>query len=68
MLLTSGERLSSIWIKVRQHLESRLNAAQRQLESNLPIDETNRVRGRIIELRALLKEDEDNHEIVPMGM
>lgn len=64
--LSSGERLSPIWVKFRTHCEERLESARRQLESNLTLDETNRVRGRIIELRAILKADQDDPQIRPM--
>lgn len=55
MELTDSERMSTLWIKIREHLNDRLEKARSQLEGNLPIDETNRVRGRIVEIKELLR-------------
>lgn len=55
MELTDSERFSTLWIKLEQYATARIDTARSQLEGSLALDETNRVRGRIIELRELLK-------------
>lgn len=57
--LTPGEKNSALWKKLHEHLEERLEKARLQLESSLSIDETNRVRGKILELKAFLQLGDD---------
>ena len=59
MVLTQSERHSSTWMKIKVHLEERLSAQRLRLEGTLDLDETNRVRGRIAELKTCLKLEDD---------
>ena len=61
--LTTGERVSAAWMAIRTRCETRLEQTRLKLEGNLGIDETNRLRGRILELRALLAADKDSPEM-----
>ena len=60
-LLTDGERLQSGVQKVSSFLEMRLANARAQNEGNLDIHQTNRVRGKILELKALLAAIREEH-------
>jgi len=62
--ITNGDRVTELWAKLMRLTDARIADAQALLESNLGIDETNRVRGRLIELRHLRKLDE-NDPVVP---
>lgn len=57
--LTDGDKVSPAYRKIMSILEHRLETARGKLEGNLTLDETNRVRGRIIELKYLLSLDKD---------
>lgn len=61
--LTPAEAANPLWAKIKWILEARLKSARGRLEANLGLDETNRVRGEIIELKALLKLDEANPDV-----
>lgn len=54
MELSQGERLSTTWRKVYEHLEGRLRTAQLQLEASTPFEKTLELRGQIREIRALM--------------
>lgn len=45
---------SEVWKRVRAHFEARLNTARIKNEGRLSIEETNRLRGRIFEMKAFL--------------
>lgn len=61
--LTSEEASNPVWLKAKLIIERRLRSAQTKLEGNLTPDETNRVRGRILELKELLKLGDANPEV-----
>lgn len=61
--LTPVEVANPLWFKIKGILEARLKSARGKLEANLGLDETNRVRGEIIELKALLKIEEANPDV-----
>lgn len=48
---TNSDRSSPVWDKVMSRVRDRILEAQRELEGNLDLDATNRVRGRLRELR-----------------
>jgi hypothetical protein len=52
--LTPGERLSPVWIKVRDHLEVMLEIDRTKNERSLSAEDTARLRGRIGCLREIL--------------
>lgn len=45
--LTTAERHSACWVRMKAHLEERLNAHRRKNDGNLSMEETARLRGRI---------------------
>lgn len=48
------ERDSDVWKRIREHLESRLEAQRRKNDGDLGLEDTAKVRGRIAELKYLL--------------
>lgn len=58
--ITNADRVSPLWGKLMRMTKERIAAAQGLLESNLDLDETNRVRGRLIELRHLAGLDQSD--------
>lgn len=52
------EKDSPTWRHLRRHIETRIATLQKQLEAPLDGVETAMIRGRIAELRALLREVE----------
>ena len=65
MDLTAGDRSSSVWMKLSVHLHERLRVLQARLESDADLDSTNRARGAIAEIRAILKANEEPARIEP---
>lgn len=57
--LTPGERQHPLWLKLKAHLEERLAGHRLKNDNNLTQDETQKVRGRIAELKELLKLGEE---------
>lgn len=53
-LLTRDETLSVAWIKIRAHCEQELIDLHQQLEGDLPIEKTAKLRGQIVQIRKLL--------------
>jgi len=63
-VITNSDRTSPTWGKIQRLCQTRILEAQQQLESALPIESTNIVRGRIIAWRELERLDRDE-PIVP---
>lgn len=61
---TSGEKATALWDKIMTRIEDRIRASHLELEGNLDLDATNRVRGKIRELRAWQKLNSED-PIVP---
>lgn len=61
--LSPAEASSPAWFKISAVLAKRLKSAQSKLEGNLTFDETNRVRGQILELKYLLKLSEEDPDV-----
>lgn len=57
--LTSAERTSPLWLRLRSHLQERLAKARARNDGALAPDETARLRGRIACLKDLLALEED---------
>lgn len=55
--LTEAERLSPVWARVKQILEERIAQHRIANDAGLPPEATAKLRGRISELKALLKLD-----------
>jgi hypothetical protein len=54
LVLEPGDRANPLWPRIERHLQQRLVNLRAQLEGPKDIDETNRLRGRIAEVKALL--------------
>lgn len=54
-----AERMNPLWLRLNEHLNERLEQLRSQLEGDKNIDETNRLRGRIREVKALLDTAKD---------
>jgi len=52
--LTDAELVSGMWMKMRTHLQARLDLLRRQNDGNLDPTDTADVRGRIAEIKHLL--------------
>lgn len=57
--LTNGEKLSPLWKKLHEFLEDRKESARKRLEQDVPLDQTNIMRGRIQEINAMLSLNDD---------
>lgn len=59
-LITAGDRSGECWAKIRQFYEQRLESLRRANENpKLTLEQTNVLRGRIQECRAILKLDKE---------
>lgn len=58
-MLSHEERLSSVWKKLKAHLEERREFVRAQLEADLDVVETAKLRGRIAQIRELLRAADD---------
>lgn len=64
--LDGGDRANPLWPRIERHLNTRLQALRVQLEGNKDIDETNRLRGRIQEVKLLLESAKDDPKVEPV--
>ena len=66
MKLEAHEKQSALWLKLESHIEQRIDTLRRMNDSELDPTQTARLRGRIVELRALvaLSRDEQPLETV----
>lgn len=53
--LSVAERQSAVWLKIKAHLERRLDDQRKRNDGNLTADDTAKTRGRIAEIKELLK-------------
>lgn len=53
-LLTEADTHNPLWLKLKEHLESRLQSARCRNDGFLNSNETERLRGRIAEMKYLL--------------
>lgn len=56
-LIEEHERYSAVWVKLKEHIEDRLDLHRKKNDADLSSDETARLRGRIAELKYLLDLD-----------
>lgn len=54
MEMTYEERNSALWVKLKEHLEARLDLLRRKNDNPLSIEETSSLRGAIREVKMLL--------------
>jgi len=62
-IITPADRVSAVWQKTIRIVKEKIRSAQGQLEGPLSLDETNRVRGRLIALRELERMDVDDPHV-----
>lgn len=62
--LTDAERNTSAWLKIRAHLEARIDAHRRMNDHDLSPEKTAALRGKIKELQYLLAagDSQDQHQ------
>lgn len=61
--LSESEANSALWLKIKAHLEQRLERHRIRNDGNLPPDATANLRGRIAEAKYLLALDQPNPAI-----
>ena len=59
MNFTYEELHSSLWVKLTEHYEARLQLLRAKNDNNLTPEETSRLRGRLAEVRAILALPQD---------
>ncbi|MEK9796293.1 MAG: hypothetical protein VW713_06045 [Alphaproteobacteria bacterium] len=57
--LSDSDKTSPTWLRIKKHLQARVEALRNELEQDLPEDRTAKVRGRLAEVRALLSVEKD---------
>jgi hypothetical protein len=57
LFIEPHEAKTALWIKIKAHMESRLDVARKQNDSNLDAVQTANMRGRITELKSFLALD-----------
>lgn len=67
-LLDSHERTTGLWLKLKGHLEARLQRARVRNDGNLSPDETALVRGEIKALKGLLALGSDELPPIPTAV
>lgn len=61
-ILTDHDRSSAVWKKIKAHLESHLDVLRKQNDTSKTRDETEKLRGRIAEVKHMLGLDSKNPE------
>lgn len=61
-ILTNHERQSTVWKKITEHLEARLASLRVKNDASRPAEETEKLRGRILEVKHLLGLDAESPE------
>lgn len=64
-LLSDIERKGAVWLKLKKHFEERLEAKRKQVEGNVSQEETQKLRGRIAEIRELLRLGDEQPKVEP---
>ena len=52
--LSDSDKVSPTWLRLKKHLQGRLEALRNELEQDLPEEKTAKVRGRLAEVKSLL--------------
>jgi hypothetical protein len=63
MKLTDAEKISPLWIKIKEHLEERIEKHRASNDKTQPADATEKLRGRIAELNYLRGLDKERPQI-----
>ena len=64
MKLTKEQKDSAAWKALRAHIEARIAKHQKSNSKSIPIDQTEKLRGRIAELEYLLSMEEEKVQIL----
>lgn len=54
LLLNAAEKQTALWVKIKAHLESRLEICRKQNDGDADAVQTAKMRGRILELKSFL--------------
>ena len=63
MKLTDAEKVSPLWIKIKEHVEQRIKDHRASNDKTQPVEATEKLRGRIEELKDLLKLEKERPQI-----
>ena len=55
--LSEADKVSPTWLRIKKHLQARVEALRNELEQDLPEERTAKVRGRLAEVKSLLSLD-----------
>ena len=61
--ITDADRVSPLWGKLMRRTKARIAQAHLNLEKPLDVDQTNRIRGQLIELRAFERLDGEEPQV-----
>lgn len=62
LYLTAGQKAGTVWPLIEQHLHKRLARLRKQNDGDMPEAATARLRGRILEIKALIALGDDPPE------
>jgi hypothetical protein len=64
LALTDADRNTAAWLKIRAHLQQRLDALRRMNDNELSVEKTATLRGKIQEIKELIAagEAQDDHQ------
>ncbi|PPD48369.1 MAG: hypothetical protein CTY14_02080 [Methylotenera sp.] len=54
LLLNAAEKQTALWIKIKAHLEARLETCRKQNDGDADAVQTAKMRGRILEIKSFL--------------
>jgi hypothetical protein len=63
MKLTQEEIHSPLWVKLKEHIQERIDKHRQDNDKMLPTDDTIKLRGRIAELKDLLSLEKERPQI-----
>jgi hypothetical protein len=63
MKLTDAEKVSPLWLKIKSHLEERIEIHRASNDKTQEADATEKLRGRIAELKDLLRLEKERPQI-----
>jgi hypothetical protein len=63
MTLTDTEKASPLWIKIKEHIEERIEKHRSSNDKTQPADATEKLRGKIAELNYLRNLDKERPQI-----
>ena len=63
--LSQTDRMSPIWLSIERHLHERLSQLRQQNDATLPTEATEKLRGRIAQIKEILALAQDRITLVP---